>query len=196
MRVQRITTKTRSPKETKILDCALKLLIEKGDAGLTLRKLAEYSDMRLSNVQYYFASRDDVIAAMVARYFNNCAENLLNQTKNSTAKTKREKVAFLVSAGLAHGQEISDMCRAFREIWAISSRSTVIDECLMDYYRRFADVMASFVFEDTINAEGGDRLATILVPYFEGYSIVARSLPRNVEDVAALLTDLIVDFEA
>ena len=56
-------------KKTLILDCAIKLLISSGDTGLTLRKLAESADMRLSNVQYYFKSRDDGIVAMVQRYF-------------------------------------------------------------------------------------------------------------------------------
>ncbi|MDJ1015356.1 MAG: TetR/AcrR family transcriptional regulator [Paracoccaceae bacterium] len=180
----------RSAKETQILDCALRMLIETGDAGLTLRKLAESSGMRLSNVQYYFKSRDDVLAAMVERYFDECTEHLLAITEESDAETPRDRVRFLVDAGLAHGHEISDMCRAFREIWAISSRNDVIDRCLMEYYRRFADAMVGYALDGTTGEAGRARLIALLVPYFEGYSVTARSLAMELDAIAEMLTDM------
>ena len=179
-----------SAKETHILDCALRLLIETGDSGLTLRKLAESAGMRLSNVQYYFKSRDDVLAAMVQRYFDACTEHLLAITKECDAETPRDRVRFLVRTGLAHGHEISDMCRAFREIWAISSRNTVIDRCLMEYYRRFADAMASYALGTIAGEAGRARLIALLVPYFEGYSVTAKSMTMDGDAVAEMLTDL------
>lgn len=62
-----------SQKELMILDRALDMLKETGDSGLTMRKLAERAGMRLSNVQYYFKSRDHVLKAMATRYFEDCA---------------------------------------------------------------------------------------------------------------------------
>nr|WP_305985950.1 TetR/AcrR family transcriptional regulator [Roseibium sp. MMSF_3544] len=173
-----------------MLDCALKLLIETGDAGLTLRKLAERAGMRLSNVQYYFKSKDDVLVAMVARYFEECTATLMKLTQQSEAAGARERVRFLALSGLAHGQEISDMCRAFREIWAISSRNEMIDQCLIDYYRTFADVMVNFAFPDGLDDTGRARVQSLLIPFFEGYSITGRSVPLDLEDTADMLTDL------
>jgi len=171
-------------------------LIETGDAGLTLRKLADCAGMRLSNVQYYFKSRDDVLTAMVARYFAVCTEDLIRLTRESQARTVRERVHFLVRAGLAHGHELSDMCRAFREIWAISSRNAVIDRCLMDYYRTFSDVVIDFAFQPDLDDTGRTKLKSLLIPFLEGYSITARSLPLGVEDAAAMLTDLALSLVA
>lgn len=179
----------RSAKENQILDCALRLLIETGDTGLTLRKLAENAGMRLSNVQYYFKSRDDVLAAMVERYFDECAKTLLAITEESDAATPRDRVRFLIDAGLSHGHEISDMCRAFREIWAISSRNAVIDRSLMEYYRRFADAMADYALDGAVGEAGRAQFIALLVPYFEGYSVTARSLALDVDAVAEMLTD-------
>ncbi|WP_425070174.1 TetR/AcrR family transcriptional regulator [Roseibium sp.] len=173
-----------------MLDCALKLLIETGDAGLTLRKLADTAGMRLSNVQYYFSSRDEVLAAMVSRYFDECTASLVTLTQQSEAATAEERVRFLVRTGLSHGQEISDMCRAFREIWAISSRNSVIDQCLMDYYRNFSDVMTDFAFPGGLDAQVRKQLQALLIPFFEGYSITARSLPLTTEEAAEMLTAL------
>lgn len=187
---QTITARNRSAKEAQILECALKLLIETGDAGLTMRRIADCAGMRLSNVQYYFKSRDDVLIAMVAQYFDECADNLLKLTEESKAQTQSERVKFLVNAGLSHGQEISDMCRAFREIWAISSRNDIIDQCLMDYYRRFADVLADYAFGDEFDAADREKLKALLIPYFEGYSVTARSLALENNVVVDMVTEI------
>lgn len=187
---QTVDARPLSPKESLILEAALKLLIETGDAGLTMRKLAESADMRLSNVQYYFKTRDDVLTAMVAHYFEDCTAHLEQLMQESEAAATQDRVRFLVRAGLVHGQEISDMCRAFREIWAISSRNDVIDQCLMDYYRRFADLVAEFAAPTTGDAADRARLKALLIPYFEGYSITARSLPLDMEETATMVTDL------
>jgi len=182
----------RSSKESQILDCALKLLIEAGDSGLTLRKIADCAGMRLSNVQYYFRSRDEVLAAMVSRYFEDCAANLMQLTEASRADTQAERVRFLVRSGLAHGVEVSDMCRAFREIWAISSRSDVIDDALMHYYSRFADVMADYALGRASDQYCRENLKALLVPYFEGYSVTARSLTLDLDATERMLTDLVL----
>ncbi|MBY6144795.1 TetR/AcrR family transcriptional regulator [Mameliella alba] len=186
--------RARSPKEQLILDCALKLLIETGDAGLTMRKLAESAGMRLSNVQYYFKSRDDVLQAMVGQYFEDCTENLGRLIQESDAQTVRGRVLFLARAGLSHGEEISDMCRAFREIWAISSRNQIIDRCLMDYYRTFAELLVRDAIPQSTDDHSRRKLETLLVTFFEGYSITARALPLNTEEAAEMLTDLAMSF--
>lgn len=182
----------RLSKENQILDCALKVLIETGDSGLTLRRIADCAGMRLSNVQYYFKSRDDVLVAMVSRYFEECTANLRQLTEANKANTQCERVRFLVRSGLAHGVEISDMCRAFREIWAISSRNDVIDDALMQYYSGFADVMADYASDGDTDHYCREKLKALLVPYFEGYSVTARSLALDLEATEMLLTDLVL----
>ena len=189
---QTITARNRSAKEAQILECALKLLIETGDAGLTMRRIADCAGMRLSNVQYYFKSRDDVLIAMVAQYFDECAANLRKLTEESKAQTQSERVKFLVNAGLSHGQEISDMCRAFREIWAISSRNSIVDNSLMDYYRRFADLMSDYALSDELDTADREKMKALLVPYFEGYSVTARSLTLENNIVEDMITDIVL----
>lgn len=148
--------------------------------------------MRLSNVQYYFKSRDDVLIAMVAQYFDACAENLRELTKESKAQTQRERIRFLVTAGLSHGHEISDMCRAFREIWAISSRNDIVDQCLIDYYRRFADVIADYASHGDLDAAGRLKLNALLLPYFEGYSVTAPSLILDNSTIVDMMTNIVL----
>jgi|GEM_PF-6397002 Transcriptional regulator len=51
----------------KVLEEAETILAEEGVAGLTFRALARRCDMRLSNLQYYFATQEDLLTA-VTRY--------------------------------------------------------------------------------------------------------------------------------
>ena len=181
-----------SDKELMILDRALDLLRETGDAGLTMRKLGERAGMRLSNVQYYFKSRDDVLKAMATRYFNECTEQIRLLTEDSAASTMRERARVLIQTGLHHGDELSDMCRIFRELWAISSRNAVIRDHMADYYRTFSSLIADFVLGEATDQDSRNKLASLLLPFFEGYSVTASSVPLSTERVADMLTDVAI----
>jgi AcrR family transcriptional regulator len=180
----------RSAKERLILDNALDLLKETGDAGLTMRRVAERAGMRLSNVQYYFKSRDDVLKAMVTRYFEECTEEIRRLTQENAAHSQRERAHLLILTGLRHGDELSDMCRIFRELWAISSRNLTVRDHMADYYRTFSALIVDFVLGRAADPVVRDRLRSLLLPFFEGYSVTASSVPLSTEQVADMLTDM------
>jgi len=184
--------KTREDKASAILDCALNLLKENGDSGLTMRKIADGMEMRLSNVQYYFKSRDDVLKAMVARYSMMCIEDIQLLVRENPERTVRDRARLLIMSGLRHGDELSDMCRIFRELWAISSRNLIIRDHMVDYYRIFSSVIADFVLGDDADPTAKDRVKSLLLPFFEGYSVTAASVPLATDRVGELLTEIVV----
>lgn len=155
-----------------------------------MRKLADRAGMRLSNVQYYFKSRDDVLKAMVALYFKDCTESVIDATKTCDAYSTRDRLYFLIRLALNHGETLSDMCRTFRELWAISNRNPAVHECLMAYYRDFADMLVDFVADQRLRPSTRDRLKCLLTPFIEGYSITAPSLPLTADEVARMMTDV------
>lgn len=181
-----------SDKELKILDCALMLLKETGDAGLTMRKLADSSGMRLSNVQYYFKSRDDVLKAMANRYFDACTDEITRLMHDSSAATVRERAHLLIITGLKHGDALSDMCRIFRELWAISTRNDAIRQHMEVYYRTFFSLISDYVLGGEAHPELRKRIGSLLLPFFEGYSVTAPSLPVPTEEMVDMVTDLVM----
>ncbi len=180
----------RTLKQKQILDCALQIIRDNGNAGLTMRKIADCAGMRLSNVQYYFASKDDVLAAMVADYFGACEAELTQAAEACASLDQRERTHRLIAEVLKHGTELSDMCRVFRELWAISSRNDVVNREITLYYKSLCSVVADSV----AGAQGSDeqkaRVGSLLLPYVEGYSITASSLPMPVGEVTDMLTEL------
>ncbi|MEM6889630.1 MAG: TetR/AcrR family transcriptional regulator [Pseudomonadota bacterium] len=179
-----------SSKELEIVRHALELLVEAGDAGLTMRQLAARADMRLSNVQYYFKSREDILKAMVSVYFQQCIDDVTSLTRAEQNISQRERLHYILREGLKHGQQISDLCRTFRELWAISSRNPEVHECLVAYYRSFGSKLIGFAVGDTVSRSTHDRLVTLIVPYIEGYSITASALPCDVKETTDLITDI------
>ena len=168
----------------------MRIIRDNGDAGLTMRKIADCAGMRLSNVQYYFKSRDDVLAAMVTLYFGQCESELRQAAESSKSLGRRERTHRLILNVLHHGVEISDMCRVFRELWAISTRNDVVRSEMGSYYETLCSVLAKSILGDDGSAELEHKVGSFLLPYVEGYSITAPSLPMPMEQVATMLTDL------
>lgn len=179
-------------KRDKILACALKIIMEKGDSGLTMRKLAACAGMSLSNVQYYFASKDMVLKAMVAVYAETCTRDLEALTRSITADTPEGRARNLILHGLEHGEHITEMCRIFRELWAIATRNRDVHRDLMGYYDNFSTLIADFILGADASPVVRDRVRSLLLPYIEGYSITGPSLPLGKEAVAEMLVDLVM----
>ena len=82
------------------------------------------------------------------------------------------------------------MCRIFRELWAISSRNDAIQDHMAEYYRTFASLIAGFVLGEAADDDSRKRLASLLMPFFEGYSVTAAAVPLSKSEVTDMLTDL------
>lgn len=167
----------KTAKTEKILDIAIELLRQEGDFGVTMRKVATLAEMSLSNVQYYFKNKDQLLKAVADRYFHQC----LNDLNEQPAISNEEQLTEFVTMLLSHGHEVSDMCRIFREYWAISTRNDVIDEYLQNYYRAMAEgvseILRPLAHDDVSLAQA----VSVLIPFVEGYSVTARSLPSRLE---------------
>lgn len=175
-----------------ILASALDLLKESGDAGLTMRQLANRADMRLSNVQYYFKSKNNLLIAMVDSYFDECIEDLRQLTDAVDKADIRARARVIIQSGLSHGSHLSDICRIFRELWAISSRNPEIEASMQAYYRRFSEMVSVFILGADADRANRSRVSAMLIPYFEGYSITAKSLSVGSEVIENALCDLVM----
>lgn len=58
-------TSRSSARRTQLVEVARKVLIEEGLDGFVVRRIAELADVRVGNLQYYFPTRIDLLAAVV-----------------------------------------------------------------------------------------------------------------------------------
>lgn len=185
----------KSAKVERILDIAIELLKTEGDFGVTMRKVASVADMSLSNVQYYFKTKDDLLKAVADRYFQQCLDDLRALPVMEEEKALRPIVSMLLS----HGHELSDMCRIFREYWAISTRNESIESYLSDYYQTMVVVMKEKIAPLAKDQTSQSRAVSILIPFVEGYSVTAKAMPVSLDEMvdtieAILLVNLRGDY--
>lgn len=174
-----------------IVDCALELLREEGDHGLTMRQVAQRCGMSLSNAQYYFKNKDELLKAMADRYFNACLLAVEEQKSITATETLNAELSELLYEYLKHGLEVSEMCRVFREYWAIATRNEAIENYLDEYYVNLANTLSVKLEQVASSQEALQKAVSIIVPYVEGYSITAKSLPNNIDEINEMLTAIV-----
>lgn len=194
------THKKSTDKRQKIIEVALILLKTQGDYGLTMRKVASNSGVSLSNVQYYFKNKNDLLKAMADKYFNDCLEQLRgielvdsNTSANKKNDIDEEKIREFIKPLLTHGWETSEMCQIFREYWAISTRNTDIEAYIEQYYQKMsAIIMDRFSLVSQSNF-GLPVAVSLLISFVEGYSITAKSMPTDFDKIVDVLTSIIIN---
>lgn len=171
---------------------ALELLSEIGYQGLTMRGLAERCGMSLSNVQYYFKAKEDLIAEIADRYFGYCGDILTDHLAASGPIKDRASLEQLVALFLDHGEEMNDMCRVFRELWAIGSRNDVIAERLRRHYAGFGDTLAGQIQLSGMHAASEAQVIALLLILSEGYSVVGPTRGLSHEETIVFATDMLL----
>lgn len=180
-------------KSEKVLDVALELLKAQGDYGVTMRQVAANASMSLSNVQYYFKNKDELLKAMASRYFGACLEEMRGMEVIECSSSLEEDINDLLKGFLSHGLEVSEMCRIFREYWAISTRNSAIDIHIKDYYREMVVLLSNILRPAARSEQGISQAVSIIIPFVEGYSITALSMPESIDVVNKNLTKIVIE---
>lgn len=183
----------KNTKAEKVLDTALTLLKTSGDYGVTMRQVAANADMSLSNVQYYFKNKDELLKAMASRYFNACLEEMREMKAIERSGTIGQEINVLLKGFLSHGLEVSEMCRIFREYWAISTRNEAIDAHVKSYYQDMVVVLSAILRPAAQSERGLAQAVSMIIPFVEGYSITALSMPVSIDNVSANLTKFVLE---
>lgn len=178
-------------KSEKIIDCALELLKTQGDHGVTMRQVAQCSEMSLSNAQYYFKNKDELLKAMADRYFGACIEDIRGQASITAKGDTDAELSEMLMGFLKHGLEVSEMCRIFREYWAIATRNEVIEQHLTDYYKSMVEALSNNLHAVAASPVAVDKAVSLIIPYVEGYSITANALPIDVEEANRMFVKMV-----
>ncbi|KPV95261.1 Nucleoid occlusion factor SlmA [Pseudoalteromonas sp. P1-9] len=172
-------------KNKKILQVATQLLKSEGDMGLTMRKVATSAGMSLSNVQYYYTNKNVLLQAIADQYFDEC----VTQLKQQTPLESFEELHLFIISQLNYARELSDMCRIFREYWAISTRNDAINEYLRRYYETVYTVICDVLRPLSRDDCTLKKSAALLVSFVEGYSITGKFMPVDTESIASTLVE-------
>jgi AcrR family transcriptional regulator len=114
-----------------ILRAARQVFIEDGHAGLTLRKVAKEAGLAVGNVSYYFASKRDLIEAMLREELTDYVEEHIKQFeagRDAPLDILLNVVTFYVANGrLSH--------RFFYQMWGYAGSDPAAKSLIRELYR-------------------------------------------------------------
>ena len=178
----------RSPKVKHIFECALEIIKKEGVGSLTMRKLSTIAGMSLSNLQYYFKNKDALLDMVTHDYVIECVDQL-NTYQKVDGSLEQEVKSFIVFF-LEHLSVKSDMCVVFRELWALSSRDKKIEDYLKSYYENLGERVGKLIQSFDTEEKNIQQALSVLIPFFEGYSLTHNALPLDKKGMANLMTEL------
>lgn len=172
-------------RRAKILDVTENLLLNGGNAGLTMRKIAASSGISLGNLQYHFSTREDVLLALLYRFLKPYEERLENLPKQ-LPEDVTEVLTLLFTKALSDPD--FDRCATiYKEIWAASIHSEAMRNALNAYYSRLAEFyreLLSSVAAQQVETKKIDNAASAILPLLEGYCITKDAIDLPVDTIA------------
>ncbi|MFI5527897.1 TetR/AcrR family transcriptional regulator [Kitasatospora sp. NPDC051853] len=131
-----MTTAKGSARRTAILDAAERTLLTGGHGALSLRAVAEAAGVRLGHLQYYFPSRDRLVAELLARVLHRSLEQLGAEAAAPGADPER-----LVEVLLAQHQD-AELVRLFVELWALAAGDEAVAAAVRAFYADYVRLVA------------------------------------------------------
>ncbi|WP_205525566.1 TetR/AcrR family transcriptional regulator [Pyxidicoccus trucidator] len=169
-----MSTRGASPKGQErseaILDAAERLLVDEGHAALSLRGVAQRAGIRLGNLQYYFATREELVRALLARVLARARARLEERMRaaGDSAGALDKALALLLEDQLDPASN-----RLFYDLWALAAREPTIASELRVFYAHYTEEVAELLLKAAPKLPRAEAVvrAELLVALLEGLSL-------------------------
>lgn len=151
---------------SRILDATAHVLSTKGFAGTRLTDVAEYAELQAPAIYYYYASREDLIEAVMFRGMSDLRIHLQQELDALPPDTTpMDRLLSAVAVHLRHGLELSDYARAaIRNSAQIPERLRARQKKeLAAYNRIWQRLLAAAVADGQVRDDLDPRLAQRLI---------------------------------
>lgn len=161
LRIANLPAQRRQPKQQRsrerveqILAAAAEIVSSSGDEGLTIRAVAERTGMPVATIYRFFADRDEICAALLAREMEAIDRTILDAFRRRETISLRSTVTTPMLAHLRYHQQNRGSVR----LWFGAPRSAVV----VEYVRRMDETLAFWLWK-AVEATGMVREDT---PHF------------------------------
>ncbi len=114
-----------------ILKAARSVFIENGHAGLTLRKVAKAAGLAVGNVNYYFASKRDLLAAMLREELADYVEEHVRQFEAG----RDQPLEILLNVVTFYVANARKSHRFYYQLWGYAGSDAEVKALIRDLYR-------------------------------------------------------------
>ncbi len=163
-----------SARRDQILDVAIEQLVAHGPAEFSLRAVASAAGIRLGNLQYYFATRGELVGAVLDRKLNHelaRVEALLGAPTIDDPPDEARLMAIidLILADQSDRQTVV----LFQDLWALAARDPEISAVVRAFYARYQDQVTAVIMllRPGLNPAVATRSARLTLSLIEGASL-------------------------
>lgn len=154
---------------SEILSSAIKVFIAEGYAGFSLRKVAAAADVKLSNLQHYFPSKDALLEAMMMVEIEAYLASFEEIRSHGSAEQQLAELVDMVVEDL----KTKKTTIFFPELWSLSNHHQAMTKHMDAMYRRYRLVVKEII--RAINPALKDRqvkhLALFITASLEGHTV-------------------------
>jgi len=179
-------------KKEHILNCAMAILKESGDQGLSMRKVAEKAGMSLSNLQYYFKTKELLLGALLEAFLIDYAKSMqsLSFLDQEDPEERLKQLLLYILKDI----ETGECAVVFKELWAIAERNIAVKKAVDKYYQDLHSMLFNLLeraASDNCQEQQINNAVAILLPFIEGYCITCSNLQVSAEELSEQLATLL-----
>lgn len=152
-----------------ILDAATAVLVEEGYAQLTTRKIAARVGIRLSNVQYYFSTKQALLQALVERSIEQYYEVLRTKAARGSKSPKTQLLYSIDYVLRSHAKP--EIAILFKELWALAAHDKDAARVMDSFYAKWCEMATELVMElnPDISRRKAERRAILIIGLVDGH---------------------------
>lgn len=193
-------SRNRERRMSEILRAAIEVFKEDGYAGFATRKVAVRTGLTLSNVQYYFPSKENLLRTMVQAFLDDSLKHYRTIASQSDVPAHRRCSVLLDR--IFDEIQTTDARKFLYEVWALAQHEPYISSLVKAAYGTYCDIFAGLLRDISPGLSDGECAARALVltaqgegmRIFSGFSVDSekdyaefiRTTKRSVRLVAGL----------
>lgn len=176
----------------RILDTAHQLAIDEGFDKVTIRRIARELDVSPGNLSYYYASRADLLEALLVRVIERYI-SVFDQLRAERQDSPEEQLRAVISYVL-DDLETRETTQFFPELWRLANRDAQTSRQMEQMYGAYRGALAEIISQLCANPdpELHKDLALVIAGNTEGQTMfIGHERPHQAR--AARVTALIVE---
>lgn len=171
----------------RIAAAALELLRERGSAGLTMRQVATRTGLSLSNVQYHFKFREQLLVGITEHHLELCSASMRQGLEAAGEVT----LASVLRVSLCD-EAVRATAPAFRELFALARVEAGVRERLDAHYAHSLEALVELLGSSSdAPRERLFEVGTLVMTSIEGAYLLASATPVSPERLAACLEEAV-----
>ncbi|SFU20869.1 transcriptional regulator, TetR family [Paraburkholderia aspalathi] len=183
-----------------ILVAATEIFCDEGYASFTTRKVATKAGLTLSNLQYYFPDKDELLSIVIKNFLQGFLDQYLGIANRSGAPPQRRCAALIEQ--IFEDINKPDVGKFLFETWAFAQHESYASALVVEAYASYRNIFAGLLSEinPALSADECRARALVLTAQAEGMMIFAarfddsekdyeefvRTTKRSVKSVAGL----------